>query len=942
MLRAGGKLIAFVGLMVFALSGVAALAAEEAGPQACQIPLPRLSVKRANMFTPQQEGWLGEAQAARIEPDYLLLPTGKVGYLKRLVDKIAAQLPPAPYDYEVHVFESGEVRSFSLAGGEIYVSRKLVLDARSEDELAGMLAHEIARVYTHHTATAFTLELKNLLNVKQVGDETDVDDKFQRLLNVPRVFLDTKWKPNLSIQDQQDDELLADRVGFYAYVKAGYAPEEYASLLDRVSVNVGFRGNLLTDALELTPVVSMRVNLAKKLTKSLPGACQAKPPNRNALFQDFQARMNSARVDPLTTPTPGLNYTALDAPMSPALENVRVSPDGRYVLAQDAWQIHIYEREPLRLLFSIDALDAQMAQFTPDSEDVVFYYRGLRFEDWSIQRRQINGALDFSDYYGCLQASLSPDGFTFACFSRNYDMGWLKLSDLRTGRLIYQDLNFYRPQLGPQAYNPVMRAVTEQRQGSVAWSQDGRYFVASSGTANVAFDIQAQKTVKLGGDLHDLVESRMVFVDADKLAYECDWGFKAGGPLDTFKMCFSKFPGGMALNTFTLGRVWLASATKSPYVLTGPAEGSAAALLDPATGKIRATFPMEPADMAGEIVAHEAFGGGIEVGELGGALERAATPITPLYSPETVYLSRDGKFLALSDRGRGAVWDVTTGKRMELTGPYRNAVFDDNDKLEAKIHQWELKPSRNLSIDRRTGRVAATLDWRTEQIQYGSVLVDYKPFLPEQTVDREVTIEAADAATGAALWSRKFKWSAPMILQPDNDKQLLLVADRKDETGGDEVDHHRDLVLRTSDQIKEFEERGLVVEVLDARTGARQRIYVAPELPGRNGSDQRSADLYDGLLTIYGNDNNSVVYDAATGKRLMAFFGRVLTADGKLGLVAGTNKPQEVSIYDVHTGKKLETVLLDNYPLAARFVPGTRELEVLSATQRVYRIEVGE
>ena len=352
----------------------------------------------------------------------------------------------------MHVFESGEIRSFSLAGGEIYLSRKLVLDARSEDELAGMLAHEIARVYTHHTATAFTLELKNLLDVKQVGDETDINDKFQRLLNVPRVFLDTKWKPNLSIQDQQDDELLADRVGFYAYVKAGYAPEEYATMLDRISVNVGFRGNLLTDLLEETPVVSMRVNLAKKLAKSLPGECQAKPPNRNAVFQDFQKKMNRARVDPLTTPTPGLEWTALDPPMSPALENVRVSPDGRYVLAQDAWQIHVYGREPLGLLFSIDALDAEMAQFTPDSQDVVFYYRGLRFEDWSIARRQINGALDFSDYYGCLQASLSPDGFTFACFSRNYDMGWLKLTDLHTGRLIYQDMNFYRPQLGPQAY----------------------------------------------------------------------------------------------------------------------------------------------------------------------------------------------------------------------------------------------------------------------------------------------------------------------------------------------------------------------------------------------------------------------------------------------------------------------------------------------------------
>ena len=896
-------------------------------------------MKRANIFSPRQEEWLGEAQAAQVEPQYMLLPTEKTAYLDQLAAKIAAQLPPAPYHYKVHVFESGEIRSFSFAGGEIYLSRKLVLDARSEDELAGMLAHEIASVYTHHTATAFTLELKNLLDVKQVGDEADVNDKFQRLLNIPRVFLDTKWKPNLSFQDQQDDELLADRLGFYAYIKAGYAPAEYASQLDRISVNVGFRGNLLTDALELTPVVSMRVNLADKLAKSLPASCRAAPPNRNALFLDFQARMNSARVDPLTTPTPGLDSTALDPPMSPSLENVRVSPDGRYLLAQDAWQIHVFNRSPLKLLFSMDALDAQMAQFTPDSKDVVFYYAGLRFEDWSIARRQLNGALDFSDYYGCLQASLSPDGFTFACFSRNYDMGWLKLTDLRTGRLLYQDMNFYRPQLGPQALSPVMRALMERRQASIAWSQDGRYFLASSGTANVAYDFEAQKTVKLGQDLHDLVESRMAFVDADKLAFECDWGYKAGGPLDTFKMCFTTFPAGLSLNTFTMGRTWLASLTKSPFVLTGPAEGSAAALFDPATGKIRGTFPMDPVDMTGNTIAREALGGGIETGPLGGAMEKAPVPITPLYSPETAYFSRDARYLALSDRGRGAVWDVTTGKQTALTGPFRNATFDDHNKLEAKIHDWELKPARNLLIDRRTGKVAPTLDWRTEQVQYGSVLVDYKPFLPEQTVDREVTIEAADAATGAPLWSRPFKWSAPMILQPDNDKQLLLIADREAETGADEADHNRNLVLRTSDQIKEFQERGLVVEVLDARTGVRQRIYVAPELPSKNG-DRRSANLFGDLLTVYGNFNNSVVYNATSGKRLVAFFGRVLTADSTVGLVAGTNKPQEVSIYDVNTGRKIETVMLDNFPMAARFVPGTRTLLVLSATQRVYRLTV--
>jgi hypothetical protein len=100
--------------------------------------------------------------------------------------------------------------------------------------------------------------------------------------------------------------------------------------------------------------------------------------------------------------------------MSPALENVRLSPNARFLLAQDEMQIHVLGQAPLKLLFFIDAPGAQMAQFTPDSADVVFYYHGLRFEDWSVVASQPVRLYDFAD---CLQDSLSPDGYTFACLA---------------------------------------------------------------------------------------------------------------------------------------------------------------------------------------------------------------------------------------------------------------------------------------------------------------------------------------------------------------------------------------------------------------------------------------------------------------------------------------------------------------------------------------------
>ena len=97
------------------------------------------------------------------------------------------------------------------------------------------------------------------------------------------------------------------------------------------------------------------------------------------------------------------------------------------------------------------------------------------------------------------------------------------------------------------------RTIGEPRQGSVAWSQDARSSLASSGTASVGFDTNAGKTLKMGDDLSHLYESRLAFVDSDKVAFECDWGFKGGGPRDTFKMCYTTFPESDPLGAFTLG-----------------------------------------------------------------------------------------------------------------------------------------------------------------------------------------------------------------------------------------------------------------------------------------------------------------------------------------------------------------------------------------------------
>jgi hypothetical protein len=450
---------------------------------------PPLRVHRANIFTEQQEQWLGDAQAEMIEPRYTLLPEDESAYLDEIGKRLLDQLPPTSIHYTFHVFESPELRAFSLAGGHIYISRKLIMDAHSEDELAAMLAQEIGRVYIHHSASVITLELDKLMHVKTLGDKANVYDKFERLLNYP---------PNdasqLGLDDQTHDELLADQVGLYAMMKAKYAPEAFAAFLDRVNDNGGYTGNLFTNLFDMTPTVSVRVRMAHKTVDALPESCRRPRPVYRPGFEPFRDALQAQRINPIVAATPGLDSIRLQPPMSPALENVVLSADGKYMLAQDQYQIHVLSTSPPQVRFSVDALGAEMAQFTPDSRFLVFNYNDLHIEKWELASGQPASISDFVDYAGCVQTSFSPDGNVMACISYNGDYIWLKLVDVNSDRMLYENTHFFEWDIRPfgsnARFNPNFEAL-------MRWTTDGRYFVAASGTSAMAYDLKNHQEVKL-------------------------------------------------------------------------------------------------------------------------------------------------------------------------------------------------------------------------------------------------------------------------------------------------------------------------------------------------------------------------------------------------------------------------------------------------------------
>jgi WD40 repeat protein len=756
----------------------------------------------------------------------------------------------------------------------------------------------------------------------------------QLLLNAP-------WKERAgeSEEDAEKNELLADRVGLYALTRAGYAPKAFSENLDRVAGNKGHTGSIFTDILGTTESISMRVRVARKIADSIPEGCKRQQSSSSAEFTAFQQALRDEPIHPLIDATPGLNSILLDPPMRSRLRQVRFSPDGKLILAQDASSIHVLSRSPLKLLFTIGARWAEPAHFTPDSAHVVFQYVTMRVEKWDVATGKRESSHELIDYDGCLQTSLSPDGRTFVCLSRPESGLRLKLSDVDSGKVFYDNKTFFGAAQAGAAI--IVRSGGGKRLGTVVYTADGRTVLILAGANALAFDLGERRQIGLGKNLAHMVDGRAAFIDSDKLVYQCNWAEETYSSKNMFKLCEVTFPEGLPLNSFQIGYQWIEQLTRGDHLLIGPFKDNAAMLADPSTGKASAGFRFDSLDVFDQMLATENESGGLTVGELGGQhFESIDLPAGPMTDVEAAEFSPDGRYLAYSGPVRSSIWELNTRKRVLLMRPFRAVRIDRDDQMYAQYQGSNQKPGENYHIDLKTGKATETVKYVIDQFQRRDVIVTFEPLDKSGSILSNVNMQVADAATGAQLWSRKFPRETPLFRQSE-DGTVLLIFDLLDDAAQGEANRAGAKLVKSSDTRGEWVKQGMLVQILDSHTGELRRAVQVPVRDNsEGGSGTRTAEVFGNYLVVGGVNNNSVIYRVSDGMRMGAFYGRAIAGDGKLGLIAATNRDQDVIVYDAATGKELKHVVVDHLPKAARFIPEKNALLVLTANQRVYTIDL--
>ena len=171
---------------------------------------------------------LGEETAKTVEEQIGLIDDKALNdYLDRVGQRVAAGVPGRQFTYQFAVVDQLEPNAFAVPGGHVYVSRGLLALTRSEDELAGVLAHEIQHVERRHSVKQMRKELGlGLLALPGQLVGGIVSEDLAVLAGKPFEAVAAGYS--------RDQEREADTLGQPIAAAAGYDPRAIATILDRM------------------------------------------------------------------------------------------------------------------------------------------------------------------------------------------------------------------------------------------------------------------------------------------------------------------------------------------------------------------------------------------------------------------------------------------------------------------------------------------------------------------------------------------------------------------------------------------------------------------------------------------------------------------------------------------------------------------------------------
>jgi predicted Zn-dependent protease len=196
-------------------------------------------------LTPEQEYDLGVHAYREILKKSQVVPDGpEVERVRRVGRKIAEATGIEPlmremnlrlkgyrFGWEFNVLRDRQINAFCLSGGKVAVYTGLLPVAANDNQLATVMAHEIAHALAHHTSERIARAQLEEQAVQMAGGLFGQMDPHQRELLL-KVLAGGAHVAGLSYDRQQESE--ADHIGVFLMTFAGYDPDQAVAFWERM------------------------------------------------------------------------------------------------------------------------------------------------------------------------------------------------------------------------------------------------------------------------------------------------------------------------------------------------------------------------------------------------------------------------------------------------------------------------------------------------------------------------------------------------------------------------------------------------------------------------------------------------------------------------------------------------------------------------------------
>ena len=219
-----------------------------------------------------------------------------VSYINDIGQKIVALLPPQPFKYRFYIIRENVYNAFAGPGGHVFVNSGLLEAMETEDELAGILVHEISHVMCRHISERIERSTK-IGMASLAGMVAGIFLGGGGNLGQAVTIGSMAAGQSAQLKYSREDEMEADQLGLKYLSQLGYSAQGLLNILKKIRAKQWFGSDLVPSYLTTHPAAEDRIAYIDGWIATHPSDSGSTGGNDSRRFQRVRTRIQALYND---------------------------------------------------------------------------------------------------------------------------------------------------------------------------------------------------------------------------------------------------------------------------------------------------------------------------------------------------------------------------------------------------------------------------------------------------------------------------------------------------------------------------------------------------------------------------------------------------------------------------------------------------------------------